>query len=154
MRLILAVLLMSVACAPVIVKREPLFDGDHVVESLTLPALPTSIDLSKFPGNDSTIAGVSKGDPTPFDGILMSEFRAARDGLYRASYVELRTILEADRAEWVAQRAVYEEQLTQAAQKIADLSPGWWGQHKGAVSFIGGFFLAAAGILVVTVVTH
>lgn len=83
--------------------------------------------------------------PCPvLSGILMSEAKAARFGLYKVRYVELRKGYEADRAVWAAQRELYETRLKLADQEIQELQPGWWDKNKLSVGVIGGFILGTA----------
>jgi hypothetical protein len=151
---VLSVILALAACAHPEIRHEPLFSGDRIVEKLPMPEHPAAVDLSKFPGEETQIVDLTLGKAAPFDGLLFSERRAARDGLYRTRYVELRKILEADRKEWSAQRMLYETQLGQAEQKISDLQPSWWQEHKGAIAFLSGFVLATAGTIAVVFAVH
>lgn len=77
-------------------------------------------------------------------GILVSEERAVRDGLYRIRYRELRTNYTADRKVWAAHRELYEKRLQLADQAIQKLQPTWWERHKLQLGVVGGFVLGSA----------
>jgi hypothetical protein len=98
---------------------------------------------------------VEASKPCPIrSGIAVSEERAARDGLYRIRYKELRRNYEADRVVWGAQRALYESRLDLANKALEQAQPSWFDQHKGELGLLGGLLLgagAAVGIVYVTV---
>jgi hypothetical protein len=86
------------------------------------------------------VAGASRPCPVR-SGILMGEGRAARDGLFRIRYVELRRVFDADRMVWGAQRVLYETRLQQADQALRDAQPTWFQQHASELGIIAGFVL-------------
>jgi hypothetical protein len=150
----IATLAFSTACAGNrVVKPDPVFSGDRVVEARELPPPPElAKNFSGFSGEETQIEGISKGDPAPFDGIVSSEKRAALDGQYRISYKELRSLYTADRKEWTVQRMLYEQQIVAATVKIQELQPSWFDQHKIEIGFLGGFVLGVTGTILI--VTH
>lgn len=83
-------------------------------------------------------------------GILVSEGRAARDGLYRVRYRELRTHYQGDRQVWMVQRELYETRLRLADQRIREMQPTWW-QQNGAYVALGVGLVAGLGVSIVTV---
>lgn len=87
-------------------------------------------------------------------GILVGETRAARDGLYRLRYRELRVIYEADRQVWSAQRAMYEGQIQRADEHIQSLRPNWWQQNALGLGLAGGFLLGTVTVIGVLAVTN
>lgn len=87
-------------------------------------------------------------------GILEGETRAARDGLFRLRYREIRVLYEADRQVWGAQRSLYEGQLQRADQHIQSLRPSWWQQNVLGLGLAGGFLLGAATVIAVLAVTN
>jgi hypothetical protein len=87
-------------------------------------------------------------------GILVSEERAVRDGLYRVRYRELRLTYTADRQVWQAHRELYEKRLQLADQAIQKLQPSWWDRHKVALGVIGGFVLGSALTIGVYAIAH
>jgi hypothetical protein len=79
----------------------------------------------------------------------MSEAKAARFGLFKVRYVELRRLYAADRMIWKAHRELYEERLQLADRTIQELQPGWWDRHKGEVGVLGGFILGVGSAFAV-----
>lgn len=79
----------------------------------------------------------------------MSEARAARFGIFKIRYRELRINYTADRTTWSAQRELYEAKLQLADKAIQDLQPDWWARHKAELGVIGGFVVGAAVTLAV-----
>lgn len=80
----------------------------------------------------------------PLSGILISESRANRNALYRIRYRELRQTVEADRQVWMAQRALYEAQLSADREEIERLQPSWWERHDGEILAVIGVIAGAA----------
>lgn len=132
-------------------KHQPLFEGDQLVETRPLPEDPSKADRSKFPGSDTQVAPLSKGEQAPFDGIIESEHKAELFGLYQVRYTQLSQIYQVDRSQWAAQRAAYEGTLAQDEEKIRKLEPGWFEQHAFQLGFIGGVLLTAVATLAVGV---
>lgn len=131
----------------------------------TLPTPPTVAEAKRVevaplppdPQEDKLDAAIPKGEwvepqeassCTPGcpakSGILVSEERAVRDGLYRIRYRELRTNYTADRKVWAAHRELYEKRLQLADQAIQKLQPTWWERHKLQLGVVGGFVLGSA----------
>jgi hypothetical protein len=147
----------------------PTVAPEHRVEEEPLPADP---ETEKLEGNvppedwveplepgaclDSSgkpVAGAPKPCPVRA-GIAMSEAKAARFGLYKIRYKELRTDFVSDRNVWKAQRELYEKRLQLADQAIQDLQPGWWDRHKAEFGVIGGFVLGAAMTIAIVSVAN
>lgn len=87
-------------------------------------------------------------------GILVGETRAARDGLFRLRYRELRVLYEADRQVWSSQRSLYEGQLRRADEHIQSLQPNWWQQNALGLGIGGGFLLGTLTVIGVLAVTN
>lgn len=157
-------LLMICSCATTL-PTPPTVLPEHRIEEEPLPVDP---DNEKLPGpqeewvepleagscvDQSGKFSLQVSKPCPLrSGISMSEAKAARFGLYKIRYRELRTSYEADRKVVSAQRALYETRLQLADKAIQNLQPGFWDVHKGEISLIGGFILGitvagAVGIL-------
>lgn len=148
-----ALFVVSTACAtthPTPYRTQ--FTGDSIVEARPLPPDPASVDLSKYPGDESHVVALEAGMPSPFAGILVDERRAARDWTYRESYIQLRSNYEGDQKELAAQRRIYEEQLNAASKQIESLQPTWWSTHKFEVGFIGGLILGV--VVPVAIIVH
>lgn len=117
------------------------------VEREELPPDPATEELpGDPPGREDDIEAYEPRDPSnpSWAGIVISERRAARDGLYRIRYGELRAHYDADREIWKVHREAYETRLTLAAETIEDLQPTWWDEHKGVVIGIS-FFVIGVG---------
>jgi hypothetical protein len=91
-----------------------------------------------------TIVGLSKGDPVPFDGILMNEDRANDVAQLRISYDELVTVAATNQRLFVATARISDEELRAADARAKSLEPTWWDRHALAVGFIGGLVLSGA----------
>lgn len=100
--------------------------------------------------------GVMVNDyPCPeLSGILSSEERAYRNGLFRLRYKELRANYQADKELWKVHRELYETRLNLAAQAIEDLQPSWWDRNKLQIGVVGGIVLGMASSVAVVVVTE
>lgn len=83
-------------------------------------------------------------------GILVSEARAARDGMFRIRYPELRQTYEADRQVWAAQRELYEAQIAADREEIERLQPTWWDRNGFAIGTAAGFIIGAAVTIAIT----
>jgi hypothetical protein len=123
---------------------------DKRVEEEVLPPDPQTEPLEGIPSEEWVLAleagacaGVTGTCPSR-SGILMSEGSAARFGLFKLRYIELRKLFEEDRLVWRAHRELYEERLKLADKAIQDLQPSWWDRHKGELGLVGGFLLGAA----------
>ena len=141
------------ACAGV-APLPPTVRPEKRVEDAPLPPDP---EIEKLPGpQDEWLEALEAGScldaagkvvpdatkPCPLrSGISMSEAKAARFGLYKIRYVELRKIYTADREVWKAHRELYEVRLQLADKAIQDLQPSWWDRHKGEFGVIGGFVI-------------
>lgn len=88
------------------------------------------------------------------DGILSSEERAYRDGLFRIRYKELRENYQADKELWKVHRELYETRLQLAAQAIEDLQPSWWDRNKLQLGMVSGIVLGIASSAAIIVVTE
>lgn len=89
------------------------------------------------------VTGLHGGDtPCPRRaGILSSEARAVRDGMYRIRYRELRTFYEADRTTWSAQRELYEALRHQDQATIEAMRPTWWDRNALPLGVAAGLVL-------------
>lgn len=101
---------------------------------------------------DSTGKPVARApQPCPAkSGILLSESRAARDGLFRIRYGELRKTFEADRAVWAAHRELYEGRLEDAAKALKAAEPNWFQRNAFQFGIVGGFILGAGMAVAIT----
>lgn len=147
MRKVVALFLLLTGCATPSVKREPLFRADEIVEARPLPKSPRDTDLGTYPGDEHMVTPISKGEPAPYDGILDSERRSARDSEFRSRYDELRVRFDADRAAWGAQRRIYEAQLDLCDQTIRSLQPTWYDLHKAEIALVTGLVLGAGATI-------
>lgn len=154
-------LLLFLACASACAGAKPLeptIPESKRVEAEPLPPDPETEKLDSNvppedwvealePGSctDATGKPTTNVKPCPARaGIAMSEAKAARFGLFKIRYKELRTNYVSDRNVWAAQRELYETRLKLADKAIQDLQPGWWDRHKGEFGVIGGFILGTA----------
>lgn len=87
-------------------------------------------------------------------GIVVGESRAARDGLFRIRYRELRLTFESDRQVWQVQRELYEGQLRRADEHIRSLRPSWFQQNALTFGAGLGFVLGAATAISIFAITH
>lgn len=87
--------------------------------------------------------GVRGGNqPCPSrSGLLVSEARAVRDGLYRIRYRELRVLYGGDRTTWSAQRELYEAMIARDRAEIERLRPTWLQQNGLALGLASGLVL-------------
>lgn len=119
------------------------------VEMRELPEDPADIVLPEgyVPGDwlvaYSSADCQTEGCPDK-DGILVSEERAWRDGMYRIKYRELRRFFEADRSVWDIHRELYETRLMLGDQEIQRLQPSWWDNNKFQFGVVGGLALGIA----------
>jgi hypothetical protein len=95
-------------------------------------------------------AVVASGPCPAYNGIAVSEARAARDAMFRIRYQELRQTYEADRQVWAAHRELYEAQIARGREEIARLQPTWWDRHGFAVGVASGFVIGAAVTIAIT----
>lgn len=117
------------------------------VETEELPPDPATEELDgELEGDEADVEPYEPRDPhnPSWAGIVISERRAARDGLYRIRYPELRTRYEADRQIWTVHREAYELRLELAETRIGELQPTWWDEHKGLVIGLS-FFVVGVG---------
>ena len=138
---------------------EPYVPKDDWEETKTLPPHPEDIKLypktKKGDWIEPSIVGScigANGDIRPElgfpcppkSGLLVSEERVARDILYRSEYKRLRTFYEADRLVWRAHRALYEERLKLAQERINELRPNWWERNAFQIGIGGGLVLGVS----------
>lgn len=147
-----------------------LVNPDRQPETRTLPADPATEPLpAGVPANADFVEPSEPGAcldsqgrpvadaPRPCPnraGIVVGETRAARDGLFRLRYRELRVTYEADRQVWAAQRSLYEGQLQRADAHIQSLQPNWWQQNALGLGIAGGFLLGTVTVIGVLAVTN
>ena len=86
-------------------------------------------------------------------GILLSEEKAWRVGLYQIRYRELRRNYSADQEVWGVHRELYETRLKLADQAIQDMQPGWWDRHKFQIGTVGGIIIGVAASVAILSVT-
>jgi len=142
---------------------------DRAVETRALPADPSTEALAPGANTDDFVEAQDSGScldaqgrplpdaprPCPArSGIVVGEGRAARDGLYRVRYRELRLMYEADRQVWAAHRELYEGQLQRADERIRQLQPNWWERNGFALGVGLGIVLTTIGVVSVAVATH
>lgn len=151
---------MVVSCTSV-TPLPPTIPAEHRVENDPVPPDPETETLDPKMSSADWVEPLDSGSchdaagrllvkPCPTrSGIAMSESKAARFGLFKIRYRELREVLIADRKVFGAQREVYETRLQLADKAIRDLQPGWIDQHKAELGLIGGFVLGIATVLVV-----
>ena len=146
MRLLLVFL---VACSVPAV-RPPTVEIDRRVEDEELPPNAFVEPLAEnYPGDETDVLPYEPGAGPEWPGIVVSEARAARDGLIRIRYRELRTRYEADRTVWRAHRELYETQLRLAAEQLEGLAPSWWDRRKGTVGAALGVVVGVLGTVLV-----
>jgi hypothetical protein len=128
---------------------EPLPQGVPATSDFVEPSEPGScLDAQGRPVMDAPRPCPNRA------GILVGETRAARDGLFRLRYRELRVLYDADRQVWQAQRALYEGQLQRADEHIQSLRPNWWQQNALGLGIGGGFLLGTVTVISVLAVTN
>lgn len=154
-------LLIALAGCTSVTPLPPTIPAEHRIENDPVPpdpeteALDPKISAADWvepldSGSCHDAAGRLLVKPCPVrSGIAMSEAKAARFGLFKIRYRELRETLIADLKVFGAQRELYETRLQLADKTIQDLQPGWIDQHKAELGVIGGFVL---GIVTVAVV--
>lgn len=157
MKLLLVLACVTACASPRVVA--PTVAESHRVETEPLPPDPETEKLEGSAPDEDWIEPLEPGScvdvsgkplpgitrPCPARaGIAMSEARAARFGLFKIRYKELRINYVSDRKVWAVQREVYETRLKLADQAIQDLQPDWWDRHKGEFGVIGGFIIGAA----------
>jgi hypothetical protein len=144
-----ALLVLMISCATVKAPAyEPLFSNRP--EAAALPPTPQD-DVAD---SNDPVVGLSKGDPAPFDGVLLGEKKAARVKAFQIRYQELRSLYLADRNVWKAQREVYEFQLEAHEKQIYALAPSWFQQHKFELGFLGGLVLGTTGTIMAVKALH
>lgn len=82
-------------------------------------------------------------------GLLSSEARAVRDGLYRIRYRELRSVVESDRTVWRAQRELYETMRRQDARALQAAQPSWLQRNALAIGLAAGFVVGVGGTVLI-----
>ncbi len=143
--LLAALLLMLPGCATVEHAARPrTIRESQIVEALPLPKHPSDAPLADFPGDEAAVFPISKDEPSPIDGIVVSERRAARDSEYRSRYAELRSVMEADRKVWALHRELYEQQLDAAHSEIQSLEPGWAEKNALQLGVVAGVVIGAS----------
>jgi hypothetical protein len=153
--------LFTVLCACISQHPSPALSS---LEPIEISALPSDPETEKLDVPDPTEdwvepqeAGSCKnasGTCPAKAGISMSEARAARFGLYKIRYRELRADYEADQKVWLARQQALNKQLELAATEIRKLQPGWWDQNKAEFALIGGFLLGTTMTAVVYTLAH
>lgn len=156
----LLVLSLLTACAaripaPVLAPPENLVE----VEKNPMPPNPETEDIGSATGE--WVVPIEAGSclnalgPCPaLSGIEMGEAKAARFGLYKIRYRELRTDFESSRDVWTAQRSLYAKKLDDANHTIQDMQPGWWDRNKGQIGTVGGFVLGTLFTVSIVYVTR
>lgn len=124
------------------------------VEMQPLPPDPSTEALPAGTPAGEWLEPLEKGQPASKSGLLTSEARATRDGLFRIRYPELRRNYEADRMVWQAHRELYEERLKAADEALKKAEPGWFQQHAFQLGVVGGFLIGAATTVALTFALH
>jgi hypothetical protein len=114
------------------------------IEEKPLPPDPATEPLPTGTPSGDWLEPAEKGQTLTRSGILISEARATRDGIFRIRYPELRRNYEADRQVWMAHRELYEARLKAADEALKKAEPGWWQQHGPALGMVAGFLVGAA----------
>lgn len=142
--IVLAVLLFP-ACAEVRVPVAPLIPPARWIESTTvLPPDPAQEPIPADMPKGDFLDPISKDDPSPRDGYVLSEERAHRDALYRVRYKQIAAYYSADRSIWEAHRSLYEQMHERDVEELRKLAPTWWSQHQGTLCALGGMLLGSA----------
>jgi hypothetical protein len=141
-------------CAAVPVRGDPTFSQSHRVETIPLPEDPERIAIPSNIPKEEWLEAQEAGVLAKRSGILVSEARAYRDGLFRISYRELRAIVMSEQSVWAAHRELYEERLQQADRKIRDMQPDWFTRHEGQLGVVGGFIVGASLTVGLTYAIH
>lgn len=145
----------SVTPLPPTIPAEHRIENDPVPPDPETEALDPKISSADWvepleAGSCHDVAGRLLVKPCPVrSGIAMSEAKAARFGLFKIRYRELREVLIADRKVFGVQRELYETRLQLADKTIQDLQPGWIDQHKAELGLIGGFVLGIVTVVIV-----
>lgn len=148
MRILTFILLVTCGCATTIVPAAHVFKPDQEVESRPLPP-DARKEVLVAVGSETDVAPITKDEKSPWDGIVESEARAARDAQIRIRYDELWKRFEADRTEWTAQRSLYEERILYYRKEADDLQPDWWEKHASDIALILGFASGVAATVAV-----
>lgn len=137
------VLIFTVGCATP-AAYVPTVAMERRIEEKPLPPDPATEPLPAGTPAGDWLEPVEKDQKLTRSGLLVSEARATRDGLFRIRYPELRRNYEADQQVWKAHRELYEARLKAADEALKKAEPGWWQQHGPAVGMVGGFLVGAA----------
>ena len=125
------------------VEEQPL--PEHPDAAQLPPEIPPGEWIAQLEGGACVMG---KNDPCPEDtGMVTSEARAFRDGLYRLRYKELRVYYEADRKVWTAQRALYEGRLNDANTALKQAQPTWFERHALEIGILSGFVVGAGATI-------
>ena len=122
----------------------PQYAGIDPKQYVETKALPDRPDKDPIPADKDWVVPLAAGSAAKQDGILLSPEKAGRAKLWQDSYNALRNLYDIDRQIWTQQRIVYDERLSQANGEIKRLSPSWWDENKGTLSWVGGFLMGAA----------
>ena len=128
------------------VTQYPGIKKDQHVETKKLPDRP---DKQAIPKAKDWVKPLKAGESHTADGILLSPEKAVRAALWKSGYNECRSLHEIDRGIFGHHRVVYEERLVQANKEVSRLSPSWWDENKGTISWAGGFLMGAAATIAI-----
>lgn len=144
------VLVVSMGCASTPRPVAPTIAEARWVETRELPADPADEALDDYLGEEDDVRPYEPEDPEIEPGIWTSERRAARDGLYRLRYRELRILYAQDRLIWAVHREAYETRLQLAATELENLRPTWWSRSRGEILGVTGFVIGVLSTVAIT----
>lgn len=137
------------------VRRGPFIPEHQWPELITeLPPDPEAQPLPKNIPPDEWVESIEAREIAPRPGILLSEARSYRDGLYRIYYKALRDLDQQDRKVWGTHRALYENRLGEALTEIERLQPNWWERNALVVGLASGFVLGTLATIGVVAVVN
>lgn len=136
------------ACVPAQTLPAPKIPEINRPERISLPPDPEDEPLPAGVPNQNWIRPVEKGscDKSPSScpdssGLMSSEARAFRDGMYRLRYRELKTNYQQDRLIWDIQRQYYERDAAKMEHDLSILRPGILDRYGLPLGVVGGFVI-------------
>jgi hypothetical protein len=144
------------SCVTAQPQRAPVLSVGHYVERRPLPVHPEAEALPEsIPKGESVEpleaascvdeAGKLQGSGAcpARSGLLISEERAFRDALFRIRYKEMRSLYDADRQVWGAQRELYEERVSSLHDALRQAQPTFFEKYALQFGVVGGFLIGA-----------
>jgi len=114
--------------------------------------IETELPVYQAPSENVQAADMAKGDPAPFDGILIDEQAALNAGALRVNYDEIYQIAQVDRKFMTTVVQIEEQELYRSQKMIElreaelkELRDSWWERNKLMVG-IGVGILGGAGL--------